>query len=278
MEIKEKNIISKCAVLVNSCDKYKEAWNPFFELFNKFWPYCPFKIYLNTESEKYNNYDVVTLNSVGTWGQRLSNALNDMDEEYVIFLLEDFFLQKTVKEKVIMECLARMINNSQIGCFYFNQIVGYKSDGNDVYDGFFRMYPNNDYNDYAVSCQAALWKKDYLLKLCKNVDTAWDFEIKGYENNKEVINQHEIYCIHSSHHDKVRKGDVFSYILKREKGYGIWASKWLWNNARLFKKNGIKVEYSSLGIMTHQEFLIKYKITPFLRKMVSFIRLTKKQL
>ncbi len=37
---------SELAILVCSCDKYADVWEPFFKLFFKFWPDCPYPIYL----------------------------------------------------------------------------------------------------------------------------------------------------------------------------------------------------------------------------------------
>ena len=43
----DKNYIkNKFAILIVSCDKYSDLWDPFFKLFFKFWPDCPFNIYL----------------------------------------------------------------------------------------------------------------------------------------------------------------------------------------------------------------------------------------
>ena len=34
---------------------------------------------------------------------------------------------------------------------------------------------------------------------------------------------------------------AFPYLTDRRTGFGIWAGKWLWNNNKLFKKNGIEI-------------------------------------
>jgi len=33
-------------VLIASCDAYSDAWAPFFALMKKYWPDCPYPIYL----------------------------------------------------------------------------------------------------------------------------------------------------------------------------------------------------------------------------------------
>ena len=41
-----------CAVVVCSCDKYSDLWDPYFELFKKFWADCPYPVFLNTETKR----------------------------------------------------------------------------------------------------------------------------------------------------------------------------------------------------------------------------------
>lgn len=40
---------SSCAVIIASCKAYSDSWGPFFTQFFKYWPDCPFPIYLITE-------------------------------------------------------------------------------------------------------------------------------------------------------------------------------------------------------------------------------------
>ena len=46
------------SILVLSCDKYKYAWDDFFNLRDIFWPDCPYPWYVVTESEDYDRKDV----------------------------------------------------------------------------------------------------------------------------------------------------------------------------------------------------------------------------
>ena len=85
---------NSCAVLVHSCDKYSEAWELFFSLFFRAWKECPFQVYLSTEYNSFDNYKVKTINTgEGSWTRRLHKAVDSIDSQYIIILLEDFFLQ-----------------------------------------------------------------------------------------------------------------------------------------------------------------------------------------
>lgn len=39
-----------CTIVVSTCDAYRDLWPAFFALFKRYWPDCPYKIVLNTET------------------------------------------------------------------------------------------------------------------------------------------------------------------------------------------------------------------------------------
>lgn len=117
---------SKVAVLVNSCDSYSDIWQYFFFFVNKHWKNCPYEFYLNTETLTYDyttpcGASLKILNSkTGTpWSKRLIMALDTIDEEYIIHILDDSFLLQDVNQDMINKCLSDMENDKSIGCFHF---------------------------------------------------------------------------------------------------------------------------------------------------------------
>jgi hypothetical protein len=46
------------SILVNSCDSYDDLWEPYFSLFHVQWADCPYPVYLNTETKRYNRSDM----------------------------------------------------------------------------------------------------------------------------------------------------------------------------------------------------------------------------
>ena len=49
------------AVLILSCDKYADIWTTFFAFFFKYWPDCPFTIYLASNEKQFEHDRVVTI-------------------------------------------------------------------------------------------------------------------------------------------------------------------------------------------------------------------------
>src|SRR6266568_9360967 len=88
----------RIAVLVVSCDPYSDVWAPFFTLFWKYWPDCPYPVYLGTNEKTVPHNSVTTLR-VGTdrdWSSNLREMLRQLRAEHVMLFLEDFFITARV--------------------------------------------------------------------------------------------------------------------------------------------------------------------------------------
>ena len=51
----------RCSVIVMSCDKYEEAWNPFFCLLHQYWPENDRSVYIVTEEKTCTVPNVTTI-------------------------------------------------------------------------------------------------------------------------------------------------------------------------------------------------------------------------
>ena len=245
--------MTSCSVLVCSCDKYEEAWIPFFSLLKKYWPDCPFGLYLNTETKKCDIEGVTTINvDSKCWSERLNKALASIETEFVIVMLEDFFIQKKVDDSKIKDLIDVMSLNTDIAVFYLNRITGYKDPS--PYQDFYEMLPTNQYSRYMLNCQTAIWRRSVLEHSTRTSFSPWDFEEFGYKNQKNYLKDFHFYCSNITYYDSIREKDIFSYLLIRDLGYGIWQSKWLWNNKKLFKKEGILFKPKQLPVMSKFEF------------------------
>lgn len=270
--IDKNNIKKQCTFLVSSCDKYEEAWHPYFSLLMKNWPDCPFDVVLSTESKKYTEYNVRTINKSGNWGERLIYVLNEIQTPYVIFSLEDFFLQRKVRSDRVVDCLEFMMTHCNVACIYFNRISGYCVEPSDL-DGFTKMVPNDEYNEYILNCQMGLWNKDFLIRTLKKIEDPWSFEVKGYKYNKEIIDKYLFYCSSVTRYDAIREEDIFSYLCERRLGYGIWRSKWEWNNRKLFEENDIVCDFCQLKTMSRFEYLCSEELKQWLIKIKQYLKM-----
>lgn len=234
---------SKCSVLVTSCDAYEDAWEPFFSLFKHMWPDCPFPVFLNTESKSYTD-ESLTIKSLHpentnkktgkpiSWSDRLKQALQKIETDYVLFFLEDFFLMSPVRSDKVNECIRLMEENTKIGVIRFYEDFHLPEI---IYDEFSKADPEYD---YAISTMVSLWKKDFLISILRD-ENPWEFEFNGTARWRRT--DIEI-LVHRSEFPL-----VFDYKVHPDFGYGIFQGKWLKKNVELFEKYGIKVDCEKRG-------------------------------
>lgn len=237
---------SKVTIIVNSCDRYEDAWIPFFKLFEIQWPDCPYKIILNTESKSFvsESLDIATINfdEKGSWSKRLKNVLSQVDTEYVLYFLEDFFLESTVNVESFNKALQLLDSDKKIGYIglKYNKSYTFKEEGK-TFDS--RPFLNKDelITCNRINSMTALWRKDWLLSLLRMHETPWDFEkygsIRSRRSDKKVLIINNDVC-----------PPVFHYEVDVEYGMGIYGGKWLENNRRLFEKYDIEVNFENLGM------------------------------
>lgn len=257
---------SKCSIMINSCDKYEDAWFPFFELIKKYWQGCNYEFYLNTETKSYihSGLKLTVLNEFNSdaklaWGERTKDCLNRIETPYVILMLEDFFLHKDVDEEELLRCIDMLNNNSNIVAIYFKRIAGFRTDC-EFNNKYYNMVEKKDCR---LNLQAGLWRREELIKLIDNEDSPWTFEEEGY---RRVANNDAIFlCSKRGTHINCNHC-VFPYLTDRRLGYGIWAGKWLWKNEELFKKNGIQIAQVHMERFTRLD-LIKYYIKRLKQKL-----------
>lgn len=164
------------SILVLSCDKYEACWEPFFGLLNKYYPRHP-KAYLVCETKMCKFAPTINVNTP-IWTKRFREALTQIDTDYVLVMLDDFFLRDYVDY--------RRINNIQF-------------DEDTVVYNFEQNYrPYDEYNEYwgiqrlgqmyLNSCQPSLWNKTKLIERLQKDESAWDWEMTYINEGKNLIN------------------------------------------------------------------------------------------
>lgn len=164
-----------CAVLVMSCDAYQDLWRPFFTLFWRYWADCPFPVYLCSNCATYADSRVTTLTPGDyEWSGRLRLSLEQIDAEYVLLLLEDFFLCQPISTDAIRNAVEKIHSLDGVVLRLFphpgpdSPIPNEKAVGR-----LHRLAP------YRVSTQPAIWNRAELLKLIRDDESIWDFEWNG---------------------------------------------------------------------------------------------------
>lgn len=170
------------AVLVVSCDRYSDLWEPFFKCWFKYWPDCPYPVYLGTGRFAYPDSRVKSL-LVGddiSYSDNLRKLLEIIDEEWVIFWVEDRFLSA----KVDTDWLIRLVVTAQkerAGCLKLipEDPLAYRT--GDAYWGVL-----NKRTKYRVSMTIAIWRKQTLLSILRTGESAWELETAGTKRSNDL--------------------------------------------------------------------------------------------
>ncbi len=250
-------ILEKLTILVNSCDKYEDAWEPFFKLFKIQWPDCPYEFVLNTETKQFN-FDELSVRTVHpkdsnsvSWSKRCREALDQINSEYILFMLEDYFLLNPVNEVVFEKAVNILNNDSRVGAVILSRTLKENVKAADYTDiDFFKRKIDEEFVAWSLPI---LYRKSYLCKLLRDYESVWDFEkyawYRAKMSRKSLLQQSD------------NSPSVFEYSSKIENGLGITQGKWLSGNIALFEKYGINnVDFENIGILSVEEALNANKI------------------
>lgn len=164
------------ALLISSCDAYEDLWKPFFTFLFRYWPDCPFPIYLIANHISYPDPRVQTiiLGDDIDWAANTRMALEKIESPYIIYLHEDFFLNNRVSNDRIMGLLA-YVRQRNAGYLRLYPVPGPDTASVDN--------PNVGEiakgSEYRTSLQAAIWNRKVMLSLLKDGENAWQMETNG---------------------------------------------------------------------------------------------------
>ena len=162
-----------CALLVLSCDPYADLWPPFFTLLHRYWPDCPFPVYLGAglSSIAPNNVRILRSSAERDWSQCTMDYLNALDQTYVLIILDDFFLRRAVQTSDILQCLesARVLAATQL------RLIP-RPGPTDRLPMEYNIGSSAAGSPYRLSTQAAIWDRVKLKNLLRAGESIWEFE------------------------------------------------------------------------------------------------------
>lgn len=224
-------------LVVASCDNYSDIWNPYFRLLKINWPEFDKHIILICENKSFSfnglDIEVVNINDK-YWSNRLIVALKKVKTKYVLFSLDDFFINDKVDNEEIVFCLNELNKHKDIATFSFADSLV-----NDVDDGVYQNYDlRHLYGEYRFNTQAALWRKKDLLKVLRKNESAWDAENNGTFRARVLLKNKRFYSV------KKTKKLAISY----EFGGGLHHGAWTKDTPALFDKYNITgIDFSKRG-------------------------------
>jgi hypothetical protein len=172
-------------IVVSSCDKYAELWDPFFTFLFKNWPslltqnaHIPI-ILISGYKDYHDSKGRVTIHYTDQdtdWSAGMINVLKEVKTDYVLYLQEDYIIHQPVNE----ERLHQLFTNMEKEGVAYLEISPDKYFLNDPkHTHLPGVALKRKHDEHRTSLQAALWRKDALRWLIKLRENPWEFERDG---------------------------------------------------------------------------------------------------
>ena len=194
--------MSKIAFIVNTISKNNDIWNAFFDSVDYYTTKDLFSnkyVFVDDDLSKIpEEYSVIKYDATKTYKEQFCSCINKVEEEYCIYVSEDYILYNKVNEKKINQ-FKEILNE-----YSFLSFIRFMRGG--VYDGPFDKHLDNLYyipqdKEYFYTNQVALWKTRDLEKIHKlgpnlhiaNKDWQNSFEYQATKTCKE-LNIKGLFC------------------------------------------------------------------------------------
>ena len=138
----------------------------------------------DTEKLYRGNYVKLDETQVGgssAWSKYLKEYFESIDDEYVIFALDDFFLCKELDQTVFDVLFEEMKSNNKVVCSKLGISPAYRPHEYEVIKenkGVEVFYLNSN-APYSSSTQYCIWERSGLIDLLSHTQDAWSFELSG---------------------------------------------------------------------------------------------------
>lgn len=159
------------SIVMMSCDKYKCLTRAFDSCMDKYYANHP-KIY-----HIYGN---------DFWTKRLREYIKNIEEDYILVLLDDMLVRQPINENLILDALTILKNNPDVAVINFEK--NYR-DAENFSENWLKQKSNQM---YLHSCQPSLWRKSALIDNLQKDEDAWQWEMTMVNNqwiyliNKDV--------------------------------------------------------------------------------------------
>ena len=174
---------TKLAVVGIFFDGYYDLWEDFLELFQQRWKDCPYPFYIVNNEKKLNfekKYNVTVLHAGkdAEYSRKVQYAIQTIDADYFLLLLEDFFVESNL-ERDVLESIIKLMEKEDYK-YYRLQMPEFYGKGRK------KRYTDKKYpfltrigssEEYTLTCQPSIWEKKFLDEcIGKENYNAWVFE------------------------------------------------------------------------------------------------------
>lgn len=121
---------------------------------------------------------------IGYWTKRLREGIKNLKDDYVLVLLDDMLIRKSINQKLIEDALKTLKNDNKIAVINFEK--NYRPA-----DNYSENWLEQKHNQiYLHSCQPSLWRRTALIDNLLKDESAWEWEATWINNHwRYLINK-----------------------------------------------------------------------------------------
>lgn len=175
-------------IVMPICDQNLHILKISSYLFDLFWPEDTVVDVVGFKSpnfpiSKKMNFISIAAEQVGnadSWSKYILEYLEQIEDEEIIFVLEDFLPTKAPNLELISQSLNLMKKMDNVARFdltfdsYISNDYSILTTGNKI-----SLIKKTKFASYNVSTQPSIWKTDFLKKILSKTTNPWNFEIEG---------------------------------------------------------------------------------------------------
>tara|TARA_Y100001972_G_scaffold18014_1_gene20335 strand:- start:820 stop:1530 length:711 start_codon:yes stop_codon:yes gene_type:complete len=203
-------------IFVSTSNDYHRCLLPFAFLFNKFWSNKQEVVILGYDEPKFKLPDNFSFKSLGLqkgpkyYSSDLRKFFQSINDQYFIYTMEDQFILDYVNLDILDVLLSLVKKESLIGRAnltnsIFQNHMGKSHQNYKVVDNF-NIIEYTQNSSFRITCEWAIWNKDYMLKYLQGDLTPWEFERQKGSDGYHLIGCKNKVAIR--HAEAIRRGKV----------------------------------------------------------------------
>jgi hypothetical protein len=232
---------SKTAILITSCDAFEDCWGPYAHGLHKYWPDCPFPVFLITNEKTFSNPSITSLriHPDRGWARNLRQAMDAVDAEILLYTHEDFWLSSPVDTAELLDFVGHVAAGRA------DYIRLYPAPGPDrPFAADPRLGVLADNAPYRTSLQTALWRKSVLQDLLRDDESCWGFELEGTPRSRRYGER--FLCVQPQKAVPGRNQPIGLHYVCTAINKGRWATE----AVEYANREGLKIDFSNRPLET----------------------------
>jgi hypothetical protein len=128
---------------------------------------------------RYIELDTEQIGGSASWGKYVADYLSTLDDEFIVFGLDDYFINTAIDEHYYKELFNRMRHDDTVVCARLCDSNFYLLNEYELVPGYDWLISLTEGAEYSVTTQYCIWRRAYLIELLRRFTTPWQFEIDG---------------------------------------------------------------------------------------------------